>query len=355
MNQRLHVVVTGATGNLGTSVVEALSEDPRVASITGIARREPEWTRPKLTIETLDLPKAGEDELDRIFTGADVVIHLAWLFQPTRDPVRTWDVNVLGGLRVFDAVARCEVPALLYASSVGAYSPGPKDRTVDEQWPTHGWPGAAYTREKAYLERVLDAFTRTHPHIRVVRMRPAFVFKREAASEQRRLFAGPLVPASLVRPGLVPVVPDVPGLTMQAVHSADVGEAFRLAALNPVRGAFNLAAEPVVDPKLIARLLGARTVPLPAVLARAAVTAAWKLHTVPASPGLFDAVLRLPLMDTTRARTDLAWTARYSAADALAEFLTGLREREGMATPPLASSVPGGRLGELATGVGEKP
>ena len=82
------------------------------------------------------------------------------------------------------------MPALVYASSVGAYSPGPKDRAVDEGWPTHGWPGASYTREKAYLERVLDAFEARHPGVRVVRMRPGFIFKRESAHEQRRIFGG---------------------------------------------------------------------------------------------------------------------------------------------------------------------
>ncbi|PRX48640.1 nucleoside-diphosphate-sugar epimerase [Prauserella shujinwangii] len=355
MSNGIRVVVTGATGNIGTSVVEALSEDARVDSIVGLARRRPAWSVPKLDMVEADLPDVPDERLDELFDGADAVIHLAWLFQPTHDPVTTWRSNVLGAVKVFDAVARCEVPALVYSSSVGAYSPGPKDRRVDERWPTHGWPAAAYTREKAYLERVLDAFTRANPQTRVARLRPGFVFKREAAQEQRRLFAGPFVPGSLVRPGVVPVVPDLPGLRMQAVHSADIGEAFRLAAVNPVRGAFNLAAEPVVDASLLAELLRARTVPMPAFVARAALTAAWRLHAVPASPELFDAVLRLPLMDTTRARTDLAWTPRHTAAEALAEFFTGLRENAGASTPPLAGSTPGRRLHEVATGVGSRP
>jgi nucleoside-diphosphate-sugar epimerase len=243
----------------------------------------------------------------------------------------------------------------VYSSSVAAYSPGPKDRTVDERWPTHGWPGAPYAREKAYLERALDSYTRSHEQVRVVRIRPAFVFKRESASQQRRLFAGPFVPARLVRPGMIPVVPDIPGLRMQAIHGADIGEAFRLAALNPVRGAFNVAAEPVVDAGLLAHLLDARSMPMPLRVARAAIAAAWWLHLLPASPGLFDAALRLPLMDTTRAHTDLGWSPRHTSAEALADFLTGLREQAGLETPPLAPSVRGGRLGELATGVGSRP
>ncbi|HEV2778896.1 MAG TPA: NAD-dependent epimerase/dehydratase family protein [Actinophytocola sp.] len=348
----LRVVVVGATGNVGTSVVEALSADPEVGSIVGVARRLPEWTAPKTTWVAADIES---DDLTGPFRDADVVIHLAWLFQPTHQPVTTWRANVLGGMRVFDAVAEARVPALVYASSVGAYSPGPKDTPVTEDWPTHGWPQAAYTREKPYLERVLDAYDRAHPRIRVVRMRPGFIFKRESASEQRRLFAGPLLPNLLVRPSTVPVIPDLPGLAFQALHTADAAEAYRLAAVKPVRGAFNIAADPVVDAGLLAECLSARVVSAPAWPVRAALSAAWRLHLVPASPDLFDAVLRLPIMDTTRARTELGWEPRHTSRAAIEEFLRGLREGAGLPTPPLAPRVDGGRLHELATGVGERP
>ena len=51
--------------------------------------------------------------------------------------------NVEGSRRVFAAVAAAEVPALVYASSVGAYSAGPKDKRVDESWPVDGIPTSA--------------------------------------------------------------------------------------------------------------------------------------------------------------------------------------------------------------------
>ncbi|WP_369028531.1 NAD-dependent epimerase/dehydratase family protein, partial [Nocardia farcinica] len=109
-----------------------------------------------------------------LFRGADVVVHLAWLFQPTHRPLDTWRANVGGTARVLEAVAAARVPALVYASSVGAYSPCTDDRPVSESWPTEGWPGAAYMLEKAYVERLLDTFERQQPDCRVVRMRPAF-------------------------------------------------------------------------------------------------------------------------------------------------------------------------------------
>ncbi|MFE9097589.1 SDR family oxidoreductase [Streptomyces sp. NPDC007264] len=328
------IVVTGATGNVGTSLVRVLADDPDVRGVRGLARRIPdlgpagvEWSEADLASE--------ETDLVREFRGADAVVHLAWAFQPTHDPVTTWRTNVLGSLRVFEAVAAAKVPTLVHASSVGAYSPGPKDRAVDETWPTHGWPDAAYTREKAYLERVLDVFEHEHPGVRVVRMRPAFLFKRESASEQRRIFAGRFLPGPLVRPELLRFLPDIPGLRVQALHTDDAAEAYRLAVRGEARGAFNLAAEPPLDAAVLGDLLGARPVRLPRTAARSAIAAAWGLRLLPASPHLFDAVLRLPLMDCTRAHTELGWRPEHTAVEALEEFLHGVREGAGAATAPL--------------------
>lgn len=329
------VVVTGATGNVGTSVVRLLSQDPGVASVRGLARRTPQWSPPRTEWSAVDLASERADLAER-FAGADAVVHLAWAFQPTHDPAATWRTNVLGGIRVFEAVAAAGVPVLVHASSVGAYSPGPKDHAVDESWPTHGWPDAAYCREKAYLERTLDVFERDHPDVRVVRMRPAFLFKRESASEQRRIFGGRFLPGPLARPELLPLLPDVPGLRVQALHTDDAAEAYRLAVRSATaRGAFNLAADPPLDAAVLGELLGARPVRLPRTAARSAVAAAWNLRLLPASPHLFDAVLRLPLMDCTRAHEELGWRPRWTATEVLEEFLEGLQRGSRLDTAPL--------------------
>src|SRR4051812_7444156 len=188
----MRVVVTGATGNVGTSVVRALADDESVSEIVGIARRAPGGADvPKTTWQAADVVR---DELEPLFGGADVIIHLAWLIQPSRDRETTRSVNVTGSRRVFEAAARAGVPRVVYASSVGAYSAGPKDRAVDESWPTKGTPTSFYATDKADVERILDDFEPAHPGVAVVRLRPGLIFKRDASSEIRRLFAGPLLP-----------------------------------------------------------------------------------------------------------------------------------------------------------------
>ncbi len=328
----MKVVVTGASGNVGTSVLAALAEEPAVEEIVGICRRLPEVALPKVRWEEADVAAA---ELAPLFAGAAAVVHLAWLIQPSRDEAKMERTNVEGSRRVFAAVAEAGVPALVHASSVGAYSEGPKDRRVDEGWPTGGIPGSAYSRHKATVERLLDRFEAEQPRTRVVRLRPGLIFKSAAASEIRGYFAGPLLPAPLLRPGLIPAVPKVERLVFQAVHSDDVGDAYRRAVVGDAAGAFNIAAEPEIGPAELAELFGARQVPLPGSVLRGAAALSWRLHLQPADPGWIDLALGVPLMDTSRAAAELGWRPRTASLDALAELLNGMRHAEGGATPPL--------------------
>src|SRR2546421_3848018 len=268
----MKVVVTGATGNVGTAVLRAMESDERITEVLGIARRRPALRLPKVTWLEADIAHA---DLRPHLAGADAVVHLAWLIQPSRDERVTHAVNVEGSARVFEAAADAGVGTIVYASSVGAYSPGPKDRLVDESWPTDGIETSFYARHKATVERILDGFERDHPDTRVVRLRPGLIFKREAATEIRRYFAGAFVPGALVRPALIPIVPAVDRLRFQAVHSLDVGEAYMLAVTRGVRGPFNIAAEPVLDPDELGRILGARPVRVPPAALRLLADVTW--------------------------------------------------------------------------------
>ncbi|MDP9440416.1 MAG: NAD-dependent epimerase/dehydratase family protein, partial [Actinomycetota bacterium] len=212
----MRVVVVGASGNLGTSVLRSLSMEPRVESVLGVARR-----LPNLRVEKVEWAAADvvTDDLAPLLRGADAVVCLAWIIQPSRDLNKQWMINVEGTMRVAYATKEAGVPAFLYASSIGAYSPGPKDSRVDESYPTGGIPTSYYGRHKAEVERRLDRFEVEAPDVRVVRMRPGLVFKREAAQGIRRLFAGPFLPTVLANPSLINLVPDIENLRSQVIHS----------------------------------------------------------------------------------------------------------------------------------------
>jgi len=347
----MRVVVVGASGNVGTALTRRLAREPGV-DVVGVARRAPragalpvsEWVSRDIT----------RDDLVVVFRGADAVVHLAWEIQPSRDLAQLRRTNVTGSERVFEAALRAGVGTLVYASSVGAYSPGPKERRVDESWPTKGVATSFYARHKAEVERLLDRVEREHPALRSVRLRPGLVFSGDAASGIRRLFIGPLLPSPLGR-HVLPVIPRLPRLAFQCVHSDDVADAYARAVLSDVRGAFNVAAEPVLDVERLAEVFGARPVPMPVSVVRGAVDLTWRLRLQPTPAGWVDLALGVPLMDCGRVERELGWRPSRTADDALRELIEGLRKRTGAPTPPLDPAAGGpARLGELAGGIGGK-
>ena len=141
------------------------------------------------------------------------------------------------------------------------------------------------------------------------------------------------MPQSLVRRALLPVVPAVDRLAFQVVHAYDMARAYVLACTTPVTGAFNIATEPVLDPPTLAAVLGARHVPVPGgAAARRSSRLTWRLHLQPTDPGWVDIGRLTPLLDTTRARTELGWTPRYDAGRGAA------RDRRGDGAPAAAAT-----------------
>ena len=348
----MRVVVVGATGNVGTSLIEVLRREPAITDLVGVARRLPEWHPDGVTWVPADIATA---DLNEVVAGADAVVHLAWLLQPSRDEAQMWRTNVIGTRRVLQAVADERVPVVVYASSIGAYSPAPDGQFVDESWPTDGVATSAYSRQKAYTERQLDAFATANPDVRVVRLRPGLVLKPEAASQIRRLFGGPFLPSPLLRAVGLPVWPATKGLALQFVDSFDLAEAYRLAVVSDVEGAFNIAADPVIDARTAADALHAFAIPVPARVLRGAASLSWRLRLQPPDPGWIDLAVESPLMSTQRARDVLGWTPHRSADDVLAEFVQAVGRAEGLQTPPLDPDTGGpARMGEIATGVGQK-
>ncbi len=327
----MRVAITGATGNIGTSCLSALLEEPRVSEIVAIARRAPAFVLPRVKFVAADVTK---DDTARWFDGVDAVVHLAWQITGAHDRRRLWKNNVEGSSRVFAAAGRAGVRALVHASSVGVYSPGPPEGRVDESWPREGISSSRYSLEKAATERELDAVEQRFPELRVVRLRPALVFKRDAASGIRRSFLGPLFPGWLLKPGRVPFVPE--GLTLQCVHSLDVGNAFRLAVMRDVRGAFNLATDPALDDEALAGILGTRTLKISPRLMRALSAVLFQLRLQPSEPGWIDLAFKAPILSSRRARDELGWHPRFRGIETLLEILEGIRKGAGMDTPPLA-------------------
>ena len=331
----MRIVITGATGNIGTALVRRLVADGG-HELVGLARRLPDSWPDGAEVEgvAVDLTDdACAGRLRDAFAGAEAVVHLAWGFQPSHDLGYLEELGVGGSRRVLDAVVAAGVPHLVHMSSVGAYSPKEDDAPVDESWPTGGVRSSRYSVHKAAAERLLDAHEAAGHGTVVARMRPGIVGQRSAGSALLRYAVPAVVPARLL--DHVPVLPMDRGLVMPMVHADDVADAIVRVLDRGAGGAFNLAAEPPMTAARIAEVLGARPVHVPSGVVRAAMSAAWHARLQQVDTGWLDMGFALPLLDCSRAARELGWSPTVDAVTVLREVVEGMRDAASGRTPVL--------------------
>lgn len=348
----MRIVVLGATGNAGTALLhrlQAAKAAGEVDSIVGVSRAGPDRPGPPFEgvqwhrIDVTD-PDAGP-QLESVMRGADAVIDLVWVIRPNRDRAFLRAVNVDGNRTAFQAVAHAGVPHLVYASSIGAYGKGSKTVPVDESHPTTGTPTSHYGAQKAEVEYLLDDFEAENPGVLVTRLRPGLIFGAVPAPEIKDYFIGNLVPAKLLTwllgVGRLPVLPFPAGIRFQAVAAVDVAEAYWQVVRQRAGGAFNVAAEPVLDTQSVGQLLGSRRyleLPVPVFKALAAATYAARLQ--PTDPGWVDMAQTVPIMNTSRLREVTGWSESLDSQQAVRALLDSFAGSEGLGNAEHRSSSP---------------
>ena len=331
----MRIAITGASGNVGTALLRALSMHGHEA--VGIARRPPAASSRYAAAEWHAIDLTATDAPSRLaaaFQGADAVVHLAWAFQPTHDRDYTQRLDVGGTERVIAAVLAAGVPHLVHQSSLGTYSPAPADdRPVPETWARHGIATSPYSQHKVAAELMLDRTLEHEPGLIIARTRPVLIGQRLSGSGLLRYAVPALLPASALK--RVPLLPVDGRLRLQFVHADDVATAIRLMVEQRRGGAFNLAAEDVLPVDAIARALGGRHVQVPLAALRRLADLSWRAHLQQVDVGWLDMAYQAPLLDSTRARVELGWSPERRSADVLAEVIDGMRSAAYDDTPVL--------------------
>lgn len=330
----LAVAVTGPTGEIGKPLMSELEPRPEVESVLGMARRpfdpaEEGWS--KVTYRRGDILDRGA--LAALFDGADVAVHLAFAIFGSREETRK--INLQGTRNVFETAIKAGVKRLVYASSVAAYGFHPENpQPLTEDVLARGSESFYYSAQKAELEDLLEELL-PESGVEAYVFRPCIVAGPRATMlvEQTVDAVRVVDPVPLVRRGIEklplvsPVLPD-PGVPFQLVHHDDVAQAMAAAIRGDgPPGVYNLAGEGEIQISDLARALGWRSVPVP----RPAVglgTAAARRLSFASSKLEWSAAADTPvLMDTAKARRDLAWKPKHSAEETLRETVSGAREK----------------------------
>jgi len=318
----LTVAVTGPTGTFGVALMPLLQDDDAVTRVIGIARRpfdpaERGWT--KMEYRRGDV--RDREALQEAFAGADVVVHLAFLII-SGGKETTQAINVEGTLNAFRAAAEAGARRFVYASSIAAYG-FHRDNPIGitEDWPTRPADRLFYSQEKAELERLLHEEAGRHPEIDLYLLRPPIVLGPDAVGAKAQLSPGLLQLLQLMHSGIrrLRVVPAVvPDLPMQLIHQDDVAEALRLCvvAAGPP-GAYNIAADDVVNVADVLRELGFLPLAVPSKPVAAVARAITALPFLPSGAQWAEVLSHPAIMDTTKARTELGWRPKHSAMESL--------------------------------------
>ena len=166
------VMITGATGNLGRSLGEALGRDHRIVGLD----REAEGAN--IPVFEADFTSDDAVELalgkfrDTFGSRIASVIHLVAYFDFTgEDDPLYQSVNVEGTKRLLRALQNFDVEQFIYASTMLVHAPCNPGEHIDEHQPID--PRWAYPRSKAAAEEVIRA---EHDGIPYVILRLAGVY-----------------------------------------------------------------------------------------------------------------------------------------------------------------------------------
>ena len=171
---QLRVAITGASGYLGVELAHRCVGDG--AAVLGMDVRSPGdgWPR-TAAFARQDVTDASlGPELAEF--APDVLVHLAWVFDPVHDLQREANVDVDGTRNAFEAAAAAGVRRIVYPSSTTCYGIDPSRRRPlresDPPVPNHAYP---YGRFKAEVERWIPSFRSAYPEVELVVTRACIV------------------------------------------------------------------------------------------------------------------------------------------------------------------------------------
>ncbi|MDQ6797692.1 MAG: NAD-dependent epimerase/dehydratase family protein [Actinomycetota bacterium] len=297
----MDVALTGATGAIGSRLLGLLLDDPDVATVRSVARRDLA-EHPKLVHTRADLcdPQARQALL-----GCDVLYHLAFQLWRSGAANALGPVNVEGTRNVLAAGPG----RVVLASSAAVYGAWP-DNPLPLTETSTPRPNAEvpYARHKLVAERLCADAAPT------AALRISAVLGPSSDHRVKRSARGYRV-----------AVPAVRGVhqALQFLDEDDAAGALHAAGRGMATGVFNVATDDWLSESDIARLAGGRVVRMPLRAVLAASEAAVRLRLMPfgADRSIF---LNGPLAldpSLAGAADALGWRPSRSSADVLAEFV----------------------------------
>ena len=311
------ILVTGASGYLGSQVVAALEARTDVG-IVALDVRPPAKQLPGVGYELADI---RSPEIDALIARhvPDVVVHLASIVTPGKDSTRAFEYSVdVGGTRnLLEACARHGVRRIVVSSSGAAYGyHADNPAWLTEADPVRGNESFAYAWHKRLVEEMLADFRQRCPALEQVVFRIGTILGTTVKNQITDLFDKPRLIA--IRGSESPFV---------FIHDQDVVGAMVHAIDSPVTGIFNVAGDGALTIAEIAARLGKRCVVFPPSLLAFALRVLKHLGLTQYGPEQINFLRYRPVLDNSRLKNEFGYMPRLTSAQVFDRYLESRRNR----------------------------
>ena len=307
------VAVTGASGYIGSRLLQELETDENLAKVVAIDTRPLSMPFHNCASERLDVTQPLDDPFRD--HGVNTVVHLAYIMRPGRDgkdAERVRQANLKGLQSVLNACRAAKVSNFIYLSShtiYGAHRDNPVP--ITEEAPLRPSVRFQYAYDKALCEGVIREFVGENPHISVTVLRACVVMGPGADNFVARAFFKP------VMLGLMGYNPP-----LQFLHEDDLAKLLHLLIKEPCPGTFNVAGEGTVDYSSLARLSRRRLVRLPPAIAYPLTQMAWNVGIQKDAPAAGLDFIRYPaVISTGKFKGETGFRFLFTSEDAVMSYL----------------------------------
>ena len=163
MAQVKTALVTGGAGFIGSHLVDRLLEEGhKVAVIDNLSTGKLKNLNSGATFYHMDITNPSMQDIFQR-EQPDVVYHLAAqisVSESTKDPVKDGETNVIGTLRLLEAVRRSGIEKFIYSSTGGALYGDPETNPCSEQAPII--PLSPYGLSKYLAEQYIELYHRLY-------------------------------------------------------------------------------------------------------------------------------------------------------------------------------------------------
>ncbi len=321
MTDKKVVLVTGVAGYWGRQVANQLiasaSSQPQDALPGGLNAHvigvdiEP----PEPEIEGLDFIQADVRNpllIELLRTeSVDTVCHLAFT-ESIRPTESSFDMNVMGTMKVLGASAEAGVGKVILKSSTSVYGARPTNPAfLTEEHSLNGSRVYGTTRDRVEIEAFCNGFRRQVPEMTQTVLRFPSIVGPNVDTPMTRFLKQPWTPTLL---GFDPL--------MQVIHEQDVAAALVHAIAEDAPGVYNVAAEGVLPLARLMALAGKFPIPVFHLFAY------WGAGALAGSGSQLSRYIPIELdyirypwvADLTRMRSELGFVPRYTAEEVLREF-----------------------------------